>query len=64
VGDTPAFFPQLPPVRTATLPAGEPVLTPDVPPDRYLLLVRINWETPAGLPDPLFTEYLYIVDVL
>lgn len=62
-GDTPAFYPQQPPLRQFAIQGADVVFTPDVGPGRYLLNIRVNWSTPTGL-NPLWTEYVFIVDVL
>jgi hypothetical protein len=62
-GDTPAFYPQTPPVRQLTIEGADIAFTPEVSPGRYIVQVRANWSTPVGL-NPLWTEYIFIVDVV
>jgi hypothetical protein len=62
-GDTPAFYPQTGPVRQLTVQGADILFTPEVSPGRYIVEMRVDWSTPVGL-NPLWTQYIFIVDVV
>ncbi len=64
-GDTPAFYPQTNPTRQFTIQGQDILFTPEVPPGRYVVDMRVNWSTPTGMGlEPLWTQYIFLVDVV
>jgi len=62
-GTTPAFYPQQAPARAFNVLGPDVSFTPEVPPGRYIVDIRVNWSTPTGL-DQLYTEYIFTMDVV
>jgi hypothetical protein len=64
IGTEPAFFPQESPVWEQRVEGANITIAPQAPPGRYILSVRVDFQTPDGLPDPLFTQYVFAVNVI
>lgn len=64
IGSDLAFVPMTAPMQIETFSGTDMTMTPTVAPGKYILVVQVNWETPAGVSRPLHTQYAFVVEIL
>lgn len=64
VSDKYAFIAQTPPADRQSIPGPDLLLNSNLTPGFYIIEMRVNWVTPEGVARPMFTQYVFVVEVV